>query len=136
MRCWRIPREYHLIVGQLSLEKIGFSTKLHIIAAILDSILENKAFCAFVFEYRHLESTLGVQLLDFYGDDAECLINMWSWAKSSRSLGNIDFFSKRSVYVNYDWRSFDRQLKRDCNRFSGLHPSIFLLVFVKGCLFI
>lgn len=79
----------------------------------MDSILEHKSFCVFLFEYDHLDYELGRQLLEIYGEDPDRLVNMWSWAKASHSLGHVNLCIEPSDQHDLNVRSFHRQLKVD-----------------------
>ena len=89
--------------------------------AISNSVIENKELCAFLFESllpALLEGNPRGELLDFYGDDPDRLLQMWSWAKASKVIQrNLWTRPAETERDELRKRSFRRQLRESAKIF-------------------
>lgn len=79
---------------------------------ILKSVLRRKEFCVFLSESRILDILLRIKLLNFYGDDIDRLIMMWSWRKSLEIV-RISWESSVPENASSSMRSFHSLLQKD-----------------------
>lgn len=89
------------------------SLNLIVTVDILKSVLRRKKFCVFLFESTILDSLLRIELLDFYGDDIDRLLVMWSWRKSLGSSVHISWGSGVPENASSNVRSFHSLLQKD-----------------------
>lgn len=75
------------------------------------------------------DQSLSNLLLEVYGDDPEHLAAMWSWAKSSDTLGRLYIHqpSSSNALDTPSVRSFHEQVQRDYSRFQISGTCSFLL---------
>jgi hypothetical protein len=126
---WRARRAFQMTVSMSTLRGAACPLKLSFTDAILRSVLKDKELCAFLFESstaHYVAENPRQELLDFYGDDPDRLIHMWSWAKASKVFErNPGAMPAKTEQDESRKRSFRRQLKESGKIFNSSQNPFF-----------